>query len=136
MLIVVFFALLLLFTGGFSELSPSIPSIVHIILLTTYAILPLATVMLLQKQLSRMKEMFWRAFMILSVPCLFKSLVISSVLILIYVAVRVLLLEGNILKFPPQSGFYATSSAILIAWILYIRNILRALSGLALNLNS
>lgn len=131
-----YFAFLILFTGGFAEQSPSVPSILHTSLLLVYISMPFITVLLTGKYLKSNRESFWRRIIILSVPCLFKSLVISSILLLLYVAVRVLLIEGEILKFPPQAGFYATSFAILLTWFTFISNLLKALSRLSSNLDS
>ncbi len=135
-IVALLFAGLILFSGGFAQQSSSIPSLLHTSLLLVYIMLPFVSVLLLGKYLNSLKEAFWRMILILAVPCLFKSLVISSILLLVYVALRVLLIEGDVLKFPPQAGFYATSVAILIAWINFIRNLLRALARISSNLDS
>jgi hypothetical protein len=134
--VALFFAVLIMFTGGFAEQSPSIPSILHMPLLLVYILLPFITVLLTGKYLKSNKESFWRKIIILSVPCLFKSLVIASILLLLYVTVRVLLIEGDMLKFPPQAGFYATSLTILLTWYIFTSNLLKALSRFSSNTDS
>lgn len=125
-----------LISGGFADISPKLPSVIHFVSLGLICALPIITYFMLKGYFLVHGSSTFRYIAVLSVPSIFKATLWGAFLLLIFTAVRAILFEAKMAKLPFDAGYYATTATLLIMWFLYIGNMRNSLKSLKSNLNS
>jgi hypothetical protein len=139
-----YFAILLLIasfaafmiSGGLADISPKLPSVIYLVSLALLLLIPIASYFILKPYFKSLGKSVFRYIAILSVPSLFKSSLIAAILLLLFTATRAILFEMKIAKLPFDAGYYATTTTIVIAWLIFIGNMKKSLNVLKSNFNA
>ncbi|MCO5250458.1 MAG: hypothetical protein M9949_03440 [Candidatus Kapabacteria bacterium] len=139
-----YFAILLLIasfaafmiSGGLADISPKLPSVIYLVSLALLVLIPIASYFILKPYFISLGKSVFRYIAILSVPSLFKSSLIAAILLILFTAARAILFEMKIAKLPFDAGYYATTTTIVIAWLIFIGNMKKSLNVLKSNFNA
>lgn len=135
LVLIAFFGMFMI-SGGLADISPKLPSIIYLVSLVLLVLIPIASYFILKPYLLTLGKSAIRYIAILSVPSLFKSMLVASILLILFTAGRALLFEMKMAKLPFDAGFYATTLTLLIAWLIFIGNMKKSLYALKSNLNA